>query len=236
MGQAAHHRGPKITGGTEQRRLDEAHAEAVGAGRSSFDGRWSTPASSREAVMTTRSFVALVIISAIWTTASVAGEAEPVRGVVPASAATAESDQVRPEEQHALEVNPWVHPSMPENVQAKLAVAFQMAVERVQEVEECGAMFAELGVDGVETLSNALYFPADPYKETTRCSGAAAYTYVGDRPTRLCCRFTTLSDEWAATIVVHEALHGAGLTEKPHDPKAKSSGAINKMVRRACGF
>ncbi len=188
--------------------------------------------------MTVRSFVAMVTISVISVVGANAGDGEVVQAVAAASATAGEIalDSVAELGRVDSSITPWIHPSMPDDMKARLMVGFELAVERVQEVPECGALFAELGADGVEALSNALYFVAGSYKETTTCRGAAAFTYVGDRPTRLCRRFTSMSDDWAALIVVHEALHGAGLTEKPHDPDAMTSGAINKMVRRACGF
>ena len=63
-----------------------------------------------------------------------------------------------------------------------------------------------------------------------------AQTYVGDAPTWICRRVTSYSDEQAALVVIHEALHHAGLTEKPHDRNAMSSGAINKMVGKSCNL
>jgi hypothetical protein len=59
---------------------------------------------------------------------------------------------------------------------------------------------------------------------------------VGAAPTFLCTGFSSLTDEHAALVLVHEALHHAGLTESPSDPSGMSSAAINEMVRTACGF
>jgi hypothetical protein len=56
-------------------------------------------------------------------------------------------------------VEPWIHPSMPVAVRNKLEDAFQLALHRVNEQEECGALFARLGADGAEVLKSALYFP-----------------------------------------------------------------------------
>jgi hypothetical protein len=240
MGQAANHHEQQTTDGTGACRLNDVRAEAFGAGRSRPEFCCSSPASLREALMTARSFVALVIaVIGIQITAE-AGDNNIALAVDSrpgaATIATASATTVAAAFDTPQTIDPWIHPSMPSNMQDKLRTAFETAVARVQEVPECGGLFAKLGADPVESLSRPLYFPAGPYKETTRCSRAAAFTYVGDRPTKLCRRFETLSDDWAAVIVVHEALHGAGLTERPSDPKAMSSGAINKMVRKACGL
>jgi hypothetical protein len=66
------------------------------------------------------------------------------------------------------------------------------------------------------------------------CRRACAVTAVGKRPVKLCRHFAQLSDSHAAMIVIHEALHLAGLTEYPHDPDAMSGVAINRMVTEAC--
>jgi hypothetical protein len=190
--------------------------------------------------MTARSFVALAAIVFSSQMTATAGDEVTALAVdsrpMAAAVETASMTAVAATSASARTIDPWIHPAMSDRMQSKLRVAFDTAMARVQEVPECGGLFAQLGADPIDSLSKAMYFQASAYKETTRCKGAAAFTYVGDRPTRLCRRFETLTDDWAAMIVVHEALHGAGLTEKPYDPKAMTSGAINKMVRKACGF
>jgi len=49
-------------------------------------------------------------------------------------------------------------------------------------------------------------------------------------------KIVDLLTEQAAMVVIHEALHHAGLPERPHDKKAMTSGQINDMVREACGL
>jgi len=135
------------------------------------------------------------------------------------------------------EVEPWINSRMPRKARAKLEAAFDLALQRVREVPECGDLFRELGADGVEMLETALYFPiGSPTKEVEMCGTADAFTYVGDAPTFLCRKFYRLSDERAAMVVVHEALHHAGLTEWPSDPDGMKSIAINRMVSESCGF
>jgi hypothetical protein len=52
----------------------------------------------------------------------------------------------------------------------------------------------------------------------------------------VCRGYASLSNDFAAMLLVHEALHHAGLTEYPHDRKAMRSHEINVMVSEACGF
>ena len=142
---------------------------------------------------------------------------------------------------------PWIHPSMPKRVSARLEAGFELAVERVREVESCGDLFAELGADAIETLTTGLYLPVDSYRRevevcgrnsATSSEGAEnlAYTTVGGAPTWICRHFARVSTETAAVAVIHEALHHAGLTERPHDRMAMSSIEITRMVKRACEF
>jgi hypothetical protein len=144
-------------------------------------------------------------------------------------------------------VKPWVHTSMPKRVRVRLEAGFELAVERVREVESCGDLFAEIGADALETLTTGLYFPVDSHhreievcgrNSATSSKGAEnlAYTTVGGAPTWICRHFARVSTETAAVAVIHEALHHAGLTERPHDRMAMSSIEITRMVKRACEF
>jgi len=131
-------------------------------------------------------------------------------------------------------IEPWIHPSMPSLLEKKLRAGFDIALQRVTEVQSCSDLFAKLRADGVETLKTGLYFPASPARETSVCRRSMAQTFVGDAPTWICRRMESSSDEKAAMVIIHEALHHSGLTEKPRDRRAMSSGAINVMVSKDC--
>lgn len=142
---------------------------------------------------------------------------------------------------------PWIHPSMPKRVAARLEAGFELAVERVRQVESCADLFAELGADALETLTTGMYLPVDSYRRevevcgrnsATNSSGAEnlAFTTVGGAPTWICRHFARVSTETAAVAVIHEALHHAGLTERPHDRMAMTSVEITRMVKKACEF
>lgn len=195
--------------------------------------------------MKARVIVACVCVILISASASWAGEIVEVSGgAAPvAVAAVAVSGVIGIEDP----VKPWIHPSMPKRVSARLEAGFELAVERVREVESCGDLFAELGADPLETLTSGLYLPVDSYRReaevcgrnsATSSKGAEnlAYTNVGGAPTWICRHFARVSTETAAVAVIHEALHHAGLTEKPHDRMAMSSIEITRMVKRACEF
>jgi len=174
-----------------------------------------------------------------------AGEiVEASEGAVPvAVAAVAVADAVGNEGP----TTPWIHSSMPKSVSAKIGAGFELAVERVREVESCGDLFAELGADGLEILSKSLYHPVDSYRRQIEVCGrnpgvtfegatTLAFTSFSGRRTWICRHFARVSKETAAIALIHEALHNAGLHEKPRDRMAMSSLEITRMVKRACEF
>ncbi len=131
---------------------------------------------------------------------------------------------------------PRINRRVPADVRSKIEAGFEVALERVDRVPACAGLFADLGVNGIEVLSATLYYSAELKMEMRVCPHAFAYTLVGGAPTWLCRRFARLSDERAAAVLLHEALHHAGTDESPHDPNAAPASAINKLVRQACGF
>jgi len=132
-------------------------------------------------------------------------------------------------------IEPWIHSKMPPGVKEKLRTALQIAAQRINEVSRCGELFRRLGAEGIEVLTTTLYFPVSSHKrESKLCRRNVAYSVVGGSPTWLCRDFARLSDKRAAMFVIHEALHHAGLTEKPNDLNGMTSRAINGMVSRDC--
>ena len=124
-------------------------------------------------------------------------------------------------------------------VKRKLGRGYSIALARVREIDSCRALFTELDSDGLEKLLKTVYLPAtdDQERRVCRAKDAAAVTHVGSAHTRVCKGFSRLSDNRAAVILIHEALHYAGLIEAPHYPDATmDSGDINRMVQEACGF
>jgi hypothetical protein len=52
----------------------------------------------------------------------------------------------------------------------------------------------------------------------------------------LCRGFSSLGAERAAVTLIHEALHWAGLSEKPLDKDGMDPRDIDRMVKKACGL
>lgn len=136
-----------------------------------------------------------------------------------------------------VEVRPLILGGFAARTRSKLAVAFQMAAGRLHDLPVCAALFTELGANGLTQLAATRYKPvADTGGERVcgRGPSAAAFTLVGSPRTIVCPAFDRLSVEHAAVVLLHEALHSAGLGEWPADPQAPDSGAISRMVRTAC--
>jgi hypothetical protein len=117
----------------------------------------------------------------------------------------------------------------------KLSASFSVALERVRTIPQCAGLFSELDAEGVEMLTTTLYMATHKMDEQLICQTAAAFTWVGGVHTRVCRRFSSLSEERAAMTLIHEALHHAGLTEQPMDPKGMTAREIDGMVGDACG-
>ncbi|MFH1177727.1 MAG: hypothetical protein V1750_10000 [Acidobacteriota bacterium] len=67
-------------------------------------------------------------------------------------------------------------------------------------------------------------------------AGAAAFTSLGGSRTRLCQAFGDLEAPTAAGLLIHEALHQAGLPERPACPTGPTAREVNLLVANNCGF
>jgi len=178
-----------------------------------------------------RWIVGLCVLSLFTATAWAGDAVETVNGSAPAQEAvtTLSTSTV------VSEIQPWIHGDMPDEMKVRLEAGFDLAVEKIHEVPTCSDLFETFGADPLKTLQTGLYFPINSHrKQKAVCGRAVAYTNVGAAPTFLCREFARLSTERAAMYVIHEALHHAGLTEKPHDQSAMTSREINTMVTTAC--
>jgi hypothetical protein len=132
---------------------------------------------------------------------------------------------------------PSFNMSLSSSATATLREAFPIALERVRSLADCRSLFDALVVSGNERLTSTFYVPPTAAQTANSCSkGAVAFTHVGSPVTYLCSGFGALSPEEAAVVVIHEALHFAGLPEAPSNPEALNSRQINRLVQEACGF
>ncbi len=126
---------------------------------------------------------------------------------------------------------PLMADRLPAPLRFALTAAFKTAYRRTHELESCRGLFAGLVLDGASALSTSHYdLPA-------RCQRrVGAVTGVRSHRIRLCPAFTTLSCNDRVAILIHEALHTAGLSEWPQDPEAPTSREITERVKRACSL
>ena len=148
-----------------------------------------------------------------------------------------ESAAVVESESPDLRIEPRISPRIARRNREQIAVSFEIARERVLEVPQCSAMFTELVAEALGTLSRVSFYPIGSHElKPNVCDGIAVHTLVGGGPIWVCRKFSRLSDSQAAMVIIHEALHHAGLTEQPHDANGITSGAINDMVLKRCGL
>jgi hypothetical protein len=166
------------------------------------------------AIQKTRGFLIIAGIMAILSTPVVAGEPG---GSVDDSQMTSQPEPAR--------LAPWISSSVAPPIRKRIEASFQVASQRLVEAPEC-----------LEMLSSTLYYPASAAHEKKLCGGAWGYTTVGSAPTFLCRKFSRISEKRGATILIHEALHHAGLGEWPSDSNGMTSKAINKLVEDSCGL
>ena len=133
---------------------------------------------------------------------------------------------------------PFVIEPLGPRLVSKLERGFAIAVDRLGQHPSCRQLFTDLDADGFEKLLKTIYLEARrvDVRPVCRSRHAVAYTSFRRPHTRLCPAFRHLPDTRAAIIVLHEALHYAGLPEAPAFPDAMWSGEINRMVEKACGF
>jgi hypothetical protein len=118
-----------------------------------------------------------------------------------------------------------------------LKFAFKGAVKKLEKDAACRALFDDLVVDGIEALSRSRYQPALTGSERRHCAaGVAAYTAVGSIRVVICDQFHRLDRRTKSAVLIHEALHTAGLSEAPVDPNAMTAAEIEEMVEKACGL
>jgi len=122
-------------------------------------------------------------------------------------------------------------------VRRQLTLAFRFAQERIRTSPTCSALFDRLGEDGVELLAKLRFDEVSFEKSGDSCGpGVPAHTKLGSHLVRLCPGFGVLPLPEAAVTVIHEALHSAGMTEKPADPRGLTPKELNRLVRASCSF
>lgn len=124
--------------------------------------------------------------------------------------------------------------SRSQRFKVRLRGAFVTALDHIRREPGCHALFTPFEADGVDMLTRSIYARANAGMEATWCRHAVAGTNVGKRTVFLCRRFASLPVQEAATILIHEALHWAGMPESPYDAVGLTGEEISEVVRHAC--
>jgi hypothetical protein len=115
--------------------------------------------------------------------------------------------------------------------------AFKSALLRVLEQDSCGDLFSGLELNGLEALIGTRYELVSSKTDRLLCKGGvSAITGIGSYRTRLCYHFKVLHQNDKISILIHEALHTAGLREFPFSPDAPTSTEITRIVKSECAL
>jgi hypothetical protein len=121
---------------------------------------------------------------------------------------------------------------------AAVRTARSIALERIDRELECRDLFAARGADGARLLLDADYRVAQPGEAGGLCEeGATAFTGMTTRRTAICGdAFLKQTPHVRATILLHEALHAAGMGQHPHHPDGMTPRQIDAMLGKSCGL
>ena len=116
-----------------------------------------------------------------------------------------------------------------------LKIAYRRAIKKLEEVESCRALFDDLNMDGFQALGSSQYQPVQSDAERAYCTrGVHAYTAVGHDQIMICRYFHVQGEGIKVAVLIHEALHTAGMGEAPSDPVGMTAEEITEMVEKAC--
>lgn len=132
---------------------------------------------------------------------------------------------------------PRVLGPVPDPMKTRLESAFAVARERVASRAACRDLYRELDRSGSDSLESTRYLVTTLRERQRVCDRrVSAFTVPGGLTTRLCPSFARLPTPRAAAVLIHEALHTAGLPESPGVPGAMRSSEIEDLVARRCGL
>jgi hypothetical protein len=118
----------------------------------------------------------------------------------------------------------------------QLRSALALAIEQVDR-SSCKTLFQVLGQDGTLLLQNASFTVPDPESQRRVCNQnlAVLFTTVGGRKITVCQNsLAELARSELATLLIHEALHMAGVAENPPVHGAPTSAGLTRLVKRSC--
>ena len=122
-------------------------------------------------------------------------------------------------------------------VGAQLQIARELAVTRLQEQERCRDLFLANDANGIDLLRNSTFRLATPteHERVCRRRRAALFTHIAGSEIVVCTgEFQRLPVRHRAAMLLHEALHHAGVSEQPFDPDALTSAELTRLVELRC--
>jgi hypothetical protein len=145
--------------------------------------------------------------------------------------------QQAPEQIKASPRKPQIGRGFSEKDAFALRLAYKGAIKRLAKDESCRALFDNLNLNGLQALGQSRYQPVRSAAERAYCArGVHAYTVVGRDQIVICRHFHTLDQRTKEGVLIHEALHTAGMSEAPHDPHGETPEEITEIVERACSL
>ncbi len=129
-------------------------------------------------------------------------------------------------------LGPRLDASVPPVIRFRLEEAYPLALSAVLRQSSCSDLFGPLRLRGADALALTRYRGGGEVGACLR--HVPAFTCVGCDQTVLCPTFTRLGRSEGATILIHEALHFAGLRERPGYAGEMSAPEITAMVQTSC--
>ena len=216
------------------------HTDGQHRGRREFARRFAGVrvfASPRGVLMALKRFASVFCVVVLSTAGAWAGDKIDSLVASTSSVLAVPYSNSLPSSTGVVEIEPLIHARMNDGLRESVETAFEIAAQRAKDVGSCAELFSEFEVGAVETLGSAFYVPVLSYRDVKEyCDRNLAFTTVGARVTYICPDFEGLSDQDAAKVIIHEALHSAGLEESPQYRRAKTSREIDSMVVKNCRF
>ena len=121
----------------------------------------------------------------------------------------------------------------------KIEHGLRRARQALEERPACRDLFHDLGAEGAASLLSLRFHLATQEQRRSICwaRSAALFSTLHGHEVGVCAtRFSKIPAGRIAPLLLHEALHRAGLEEQPHRPDALRSGEVTALVREMCGF
>lgn len=117
--------------------------------------------------------------------------------------------------------------------------ARRLALGRLTERRECRSLFEDLGHSGERIVARATFRLADTRERSEICRRRKAIMFTTMHGSEIVvCYYNFVAQPLRsqAAILLHEALHHAGLSEQPLDPQGLTPQAITRLVERHCNL